>query len=472
MKKRLNKKQMWLFASGQLGWSLLSGLITTWVVNFYQPSAQYINDGLSPLIPQGAVILGIFTIIGVITAFCRVFDAVTDPVIASASDRSTNKNGRRLPFMKKIALPLAAVTFLVFMVPNNEPTVLNVVWLFLTLVIYYVCITIYCTPFNALISEFADNQKDRLRLSTYVSLTFFIGTAIASVVPNIVSIFQGAGVETIAAYRITFAILCVLALIFLLIPPFTLKETDFVDVTPSKTKTFSSLKQTFKNRNFRTFVFSDVFYWISLTIFQTGLTYFVVELMNFDKNFYSVLFIGMSVLSVCFYPLVGVISKKFGKKKLIIAAFFTLSICFVLTAVSRGGSAGHPSALSYLFAFAIIIIAAFPMAILGILPQAIVADVAQYESIETGEKRQGMFFAARTFTMKLGQSIAMVLFTSVSVISFVSHTGESEVTTTGLRIAAVIAFVFCVLGGVILMRYKEKDIMKVLKKAEEAENEN
>ena len=57
------------------------------------------------------------------------------------------------------------------------------------------------------------------------------------------------------------------------------------------------------------------------------------------------------------------------------------------------------------------------MALLGIIPQAIVADVAEEDAIVTGEKREGMFFAARTFAMKLGQSIAMLVFTSLAIIS-------------------------------------------------------
>ena len=38
--------------------------------------------------------------------------------------------------------------------------------------------------------------------------------------------------------------------------------------------------------------------------------------------------------------------------------------------------------------------AALPMAIFGILPQAVVADIAQSDSIKTGSNREGMFYAA------------------------------------------------------------------------------
>ena len=88
MKKTISKGKIWCFAIGQLGWSILSALISSWLVNYYQPDTATIESGHALFVPQGAIFLGM-TIIGLITAFGRVFDAVTDPIIASASDRIT-----------------------------------------------------------------------------------------------------------------------------------------------------------------------------------------------------------------------------------------------------------------------------------------------------------------------------------------------------------------------------------------------
>ena len=54
--------------------------------------------------------------------------------------------------------------------------------------------------------------------------------------------------------------------------------------------------------------------------------------------------------------------------------------------------------------------------IFGIIPQTIVADIALEDEVITGESRSGMFYAARTFAMKLGQSLAMLMFTSLATI--------------------------------------------------------
>ena len=85
--KKLTTGKIWQFAAGQFGWAMLSGIISNWLVYFYQPDKTAISQGQTVFIPQGLVVFGIFTIIGGITAFGRIFDAFTDPMIASWSDR-------------------------------------------------------------------------------------------------------------------------------------------------------------------------------------------------------------------------------------------------------------------------------------------------------------------------------------------------------------------------------------------------
>ena len=79
----------------------------------------------------------------------------------------------------------------------------------------------------------------------------------------------------------------------------------------------------------------------------------------------------------------------------------------------------------------------------------------------TGENREGMFFAARTFAMKFGQSVAMLVFTSLAVLGAEQQTTGNDLTASepGLRIVAIVAVCFCVLGAVILMAYDEKKVM-------------
>ena len=461
--KRLTKRQMRIFAVGQLGWSTLSGIISAWFVTFYLPTQNDINSGAIQYIMPGLVIGGFLTILGLITALSRVFDAVTDPLIASISDRSKNKRGRRIPFMQYAAIPLSIVTVLLFCAPVETISGWNVVWISVFVVLFYLFMTMYCTPYNALISEFGKTQDDRMYISTAISLTFFAGTLLAYTPFVFAGMLRGS-VGFAWSYRICFIVLAVISCICMLIPTFCLKEKDFVDTKPSNANMFKSLGATFKNKSFRTFVGSDIMYWVGLTLFQTGLPFFVKVSMKLDESYTMIFLGGMTVLSAVFYPIVPKLVKKFGKKKLVISGFLGLAIAYVITGLI--GVIGTTVIPGVVYGVVICVIAAFPMALLGIIPQSIVADVAEADGYDTGENREGMFFAARTFAMKFGQSLAMLVFTSLAIIGTTQNTNSNDITASvlGMTIVGFVAVAFCTLGAIILSFYNEKKVMSTIDK--------
>ncbi len=456
-KKIATTKILWIFAIGQLGWSLLSGIISNWLVFFYQPSQEELAKGQLTFIPQGTFI-GL-TVIGIITAVGRIFDAVTDPYIAGKSDSLKHKLGRRIPFMRFAAIPFGLVTVLMFISPFNAGSKGNVVCLFIFAMLFYFCMTCYCTPYNALIPELGRTQDARINLSTFISVTYFFGTGIAYLLPNIAGIFLNS-MGYANSYRVTIAILSCIAVICMLIPAFLIDENVYADTTPSKSSAFSSLISTFKNKDFRVFVCSDILYWIGLTLFQTGLSFYITVLLGLDSKMSFPLFAIMTVVSLMFYPFVNVFSKKLGKKKLIAFAFLFFSFAFLITA-----GAGIIKIPALIYGVLIAVLAAVPMAILGILPQAVVADISEADKLDTGESRQGMFYAARTFAFKLGQSLAMLMFTSIALINSDVKKGDSGY-GLGYRLTALLAAILCLLGGIVFLRYNEK---KVISRIEEGQ---
>ncbi|MBR4439251.1 MAG: MFS transporter [Clostridia bacterium] len=464
--KRLSKKKMIIFAIGQLGWSMLSGIINTWLVTFYLPAQVDIDGGATQYIVPGLVIFGFLTVLGLITGLSRIFDAITDPLIANMSDRFNNKWGRRNPFMQWAAIPLSIVTVLLFCAPVEAISSTNIIWISVFIVLFYTFMTMYCTPYNALISEYGKTQDDRMFISTAISLTFFFGTLLAYTPFVFSGMLRQFGYAW--SYRICFIVLAVVACVCMLLPTFLIREKEYVDTKPSNANVFKSLAATFKNREFRVFVGSDIMYWIGLTLFQTGLPFFVKVSMALDES-YTMIFMGaMTVLSACFYPFVAGMVRKFGKKKLTICGFIGLALAYLITAMIR-----FVPLPGIVYGAAICIIAAFPMALLGIIPQSIVADVAEADGVETGENREGMFFAARTFAMKWGQSIAMLVFTSLAIIGTTQNANANEITASpkGLTIVAFAAVAFCVIGAVILGLYNEKKIMKTIDKSGSTPNE-
>ncbi|MCR5120984.1 MAG: MFS transporter [Ruminococcus sp.] len=444
--KKVTNAVLWQFAVGQLGWSLLSGIVVNWVVFFYMPESSELELGQKIFVTQAPVFLGL-TVIGCITALCRIFDAVTDPYIASKSDRCKHKDGRRIPFMRAIAIPFAAVTTLVFVSPFGAESAENNVFLLVMMLLFYLFMTIYCTPFNALLPELGKDPKARINVSTYISVTFIVGTAISYLIPNIAGFFR----ESLGyanSFRVTVGILSAVAAVCMFVPVLTIKEKDYADTTPSDTPAFKSLVKTFSNGEFRKFVYSDILYWIALTMFQTGLPFYITTLMGLGSDKSFLLFAIMTAMSLVFYAPVNILAKKMGKKKLVMGAFVFFSLVFLFTTFA--GKLGMSGMVNGVL---VAVFASIPMAVLGILPQAIVADVAQADGIKTGESREGMFFAARTFAMKLGQALAMLIFTSLKGM------GENGF---GLRVSAASAAVLCLAGGLVLGLYNEKAVKSII----------
>ena len=450
-KKPITNKLLWIFAVGQFGWSLLSGIISTWLVHLYTgaPETEGATNGLFAGFITQHPLLASLTLFGIITAVGRLFDAVTDPLVASWSDRANFKGGRRIPFMKAVAIPFALCTVAVFVVPQFQSILVNDVAIFALLMLFYLFMTIYCTPYNALIAELGDTQKHRINVSTYISFTYIMGFSLATLIPSLAGFLEGIAGGQANAIRLSIGIMSAIACIAMMIPAFLIKEREYIESKPVQTKAFSSLIKTFGNKQFRRFVYADVIYFFAVTLFQTGLADYETHLMGIDSSYTFMLTVLMTVISLMLYPLINKLAPRLGKKLLIVIGFFTYAFVFFLTSICGTG---------LIWGVIVAGCAGIPMAILGILPQACVADVSELSTLETGEDRSGMFFAARTFAMKLGQALSMLIYTSITV-SHIAESGERMVFASQYRTTAVVATVACLIGAFLFLLYGEKSIL-------------
>ena len=146
----------------QFAVGLFTTMLNNYLIYFYQPSKA---SGIPDLIPQGRLVLGVLTIIGMIKAVGHIIDAVTDPLIAAGSDKSRHKDGRRIPLMKKAAIPFGLCALLIFFVPLNRVSGLNAAWIAAFMWGYYFFFTLYMIPvmrMAAFIAE-ADEKKPYIR---------------------------------------------------------------------------------------------------------------------------------------------------------------------------------------------------------------------------------------------------------------------------------------------------------------------
>ena len=51
--KKLTTAKIWQFAAGQFGWAMLSGIISNWLVYFYQPDETAVSQGQNCIYSPG-----------------------------------------------------------------------------------------------------------------------------------------------------------------------------------------------------------------------------------------------------------------------------------------------------------------------------------------------------------------------------------------------------------------------------------
>lgn len=89
MTPTLPKRKMLRYCLADIAKGLFNGMIGNYLLYFFQPTAA---SGLPVLLPQNKF-LGFITIMALLTGIGKIIDAVTDPLVAALSDKSTSKSG-------------------------------------------------------------------------------------------------------------------------------------------------------------------------------------------------------------------------------------------------------------------------------------------------------------------------------------------------------------------------------------------
>ncbi len=431
-----------LYASGQLGWSLASFAVGNLLIYFYMPPEQG-----APIFPsflfQGAV-LGVLTLIGVLSAGGRILDGLVDPLVANWSDRKRSAIGKRRWFMLLGAVPFALFATLVFFPPDTSESAANFLWLGVMIALYYFFFAFYVIPYNALMAELGHTPQDRLFISTLISIAWALGFVLGNSTYALQNVFEGVGQQPVRAFQNSVVVLHVIALVFMLLPALFLNERRYARQDSSDHSLRQALSAVFSNRNFRWFLASFLLYWLALTFIQLGIGFYTTLLLGLDKSMAFTFSLLSFLTSFLLYFPMNILVKKWGKRRAMLAAYLIFGAIFVVVAFVK--SIRLPK--EYLL-YGLAIAAAAPLATFGILPNAIIGDEVAREELESGKQLAGMFYGVSAFTMKVGISLANLIFPSLLLF------GKSSENPLGVQYTAFAALIFCLGGWWAFGKYQE-----------------
>ncbi len=140
---------------------------------------------------------------------------------------------------------------------------------------------------------------------------------------------------------------------------------------------------------------------------------------------------------IIFIPVVLKLSYRLGKHRTVVAAgLFNVLFPPVIFLIPEG---------NYYVAALVLLFLGVNVGTTTTLYRSMMADVADIDELETGQRRTGLFYALLTLTQKLGGAVAVgVVFWTLALIGFVPEQGANTPSTlTGLSLVFVATPMIC-----------------------------
>ena len=419
-----------IYGSGSGGFSLIDRVLITWLFYYYITSPL---EGVEALMPPFAF--------GIIMFLGRAIDAVADPVIARWSDNHQGKLGRRMPFMLFSGIAYAAVFVLLFYPPVAEKSALNSVFLAVMLGLYFTLFTAYVCPYLALLPELARSTRDRVDLATFRAVFMLLGVGVALI---------GSGILIgMFSFHAMVWIMAVLGLVLLYLP-LLIKERDYAEAKPATLGLMEAVSTTFKNRAFLIYLVGNVTFWLGFNIITLNLPLYVTVLLRGTEDDTSIYFGLAFVIALLFFPVVNIASKRVGLKGVMMFAlvsFLILLPFFYFLGQPMFGLTPE------VFGYILMGLAGLPLAVIFIVPDAIVAAVSDLEQKLSGQRREAMYFGAQGFILKLAMGLS-TLITGALLQLF----GSTIAQPLGIQLTGPVSALFILIGVVVFFRYPEQEV--------------
>lgn len=373
---KLSLRLKLLFSTGDLSTSIPLAILMFFQLYFMTDVA-----GLRPDYAGWAVGIG------------KLWDAVNDPMIGLLSDRIRSRWGRRRSMLLFGAVPLGLTFMFMWLVPPFNQIGLTVYYT-ITFILFDTTFTIIHVSYNALTPELTDDYDERSTLNGYrmaFSITGTLGTIILATVVG----------WYVSDKRILFAVLGIgLGLVSILPPLIVFKVTKEkpAEEQPKPMPVWKALKTTLQNKPFWLIMGLYLLSWTTASILSATLIYFANYYLQVPEqaNYFVLLAEGAAIL---FIPVVVWLSRKLDKRRAFILGSLTWAVVLIGLSTIQSGQ--------LIAAYVLAALSGFGIATAYVVPWAMVPDIIEFDQAETGERREGSYYAFASFFQKVATGIAI-----------------------------------------------------------------
>ncbi len=383
-----------------------------------------------------------------------VWNAINDPLIGIAQDKTKTKLGRRIPYLRYGSI-IYVLTFIWIWYPFINVQEL----LFLNhLLMLFVFDTVYSMMgliFYSMPAEMAITAKERGSIMIYATFLGAIGTIGVLLVP----LTYLGEVPDIEGFRIAMIIIGIISGIIIYLSSYYIKENKYT-VLEESLGFFESIKETFKNKPFL-IVEIAIF---AMVVMQNIITSYFIFLFDYLIDF------SMNTLNVVLFLIVILILaisvfwlnthiEKYGLKKLMIITAFVAIIGFLATLIlGLGLNVNQEHKMPFSFFFAPLAAMSFGLIGFMLLSQPLMADCIDNDELLTGKRRETTYSGVNALLTKPAVSIGRAAF--LMIIQFYGYkkgiadpSKQPLSVATGVILAFTIVPIICLIIGIIALKY-------------------
>ena len=372
----------------------------------------------------------------------KLTDVVTDPAVGLISDRMRTPFGRRRPLIF-LGTPILAVSVWLLFVP---PQGVDQYYLLLCIAGMYIGTTLIGLPYGAWGAELSPDYHQRARVTAWREQFTLIGLLVAAFVPFLVEQYgDGTTASIMRGMALAIAISAPLAMLLLFI--FVAEPEPQGGTKQAHVSFWDGVRRIWANKPMRMII--GILLIVTLAeAFRNALSLFFMRSV-IQAGAVGTLYFGYFVAGLAAVPFWLWLGRKFGKHLSFSAVLITVAI------ISTINMAFHAETYAMFVIFFMLKGACFGG--LQFLPLAMLADVIDVETAETGKARAGSYFAFAGMTSKI--STALGTFLAIWALSFTDFNAKllsenSFDDLLALRVLyAIVPAVFFIFAIVIAVRF-------------------
>jgi GPH family glycoside/pentoside/hexuronide:cation symporter len=431
----LPRRNALIFASGSFAGNLLSRVVSAWLFYFYAA-----EDGDGDVTRRMPVWL-----VGAILTVTSLAGAFDDPLIGYWSDRTRSRWGRRIPFILLATPPWVLLFVMLWTPPVAGESAANVLYLLIVLLAFRIVSTLSGAPMEALLPEVAPLNQDRVRIVVAQVLFATISAAVA--------LIAAGPMIDLLGFQVMAVVMALLAFGSRYLALGGVWRHIRRDVPPVTLSLAGAYRSTFRNRQFLAFLPTFILFNMGITLMTAALPFFVEEILQPPENrvgtYSSVLAAVPIAVLVLSLPLVQRLALRWGKAR-VYALSMLFGTCYFPLLFFMGFLPGVPPLLQ-----GMIFIAPAGLAMAGVFvfPNALLADIIDYDEVGTGMRREGIYYAAQNFVEGVTVAMHSLILAGLLVL------GGTAENPLGIRLVGPIVGASILVGYLIFRGYRLPDVV-------------